>query len=428
MSAAIETATATALEERRRRAAAAWGGQPDLVLIGSGDPISIAGCGDQVYEFMAHPEYVYLTDDVEPGALLAFDPQSGWQHFVPPVTQAERVWEGLTQRAGTPLTELAGWLAARRGRPIVTLGARLPGVASDVTRTVESRRALAQVRRAKDAIEVERMRHAARATAVGYAAARPHIRTGNTERAIAIELEAGFRRGGGDRVAYGTIVGAGSNAAVLHFMPTARTLSANDVVLIDAGAEVRRYCADVTRTYPAGGAFEGFARDLFELVHAVERETLARCVVGSRWRDIHLAAALQILDGLARLGIVKGTADALLEQGVHTLFFPHGIGHMVGLGVRDVGPDLPRLAVQAPPHLMVRIDLTLEPGDTVTVEPGIYFIPALLDDTDKRREYVDAVHWSRVDALRSFGGIRIEDNVHVTAAGPEVLTEMIPVL
>jgi Xaa-Pro aminopeptidase len=248
-----------------------------------------------------------------------------------------------------------------------------------------------------------------------------------TERAVQVEIEAAFFRAGGDRTAYGTIVGTGSNAGVLHFTPGARAIGRDDVVLIDAGAEIRRYCADVTRTYPAGGAWGGFAKDLFDVVLATEREGVAGCVAGARWLDVHLAACRRILGGLRDLGLLNGEVDGLLEQGVNMLFFPHGVGHMVGLGVRDVGPDLPRLPADPKrPPVTLRIDLTLAPGDTVTVEPGVYFIPALLDDPARRERHKSAVNWTRVDALRSFGGIRLEDNVHVTPAGPENLTSAIP--
>jgi Xaa-Pro aminopeptidase len=241
-----------------------------------------------------------------------------------------------------------------------------------------------------------------------------------------VELEAEFFRRGGDRTAYGTIVGAGSNAAVLHFSPTDRVIEAGDVVLIDAGAEVGRYDSDITRTYRAGKP-DGFFRDLYQVVLGVEQRGVARCVAGAEWRDVHLAAAHEIAEGLIALGLLRGSASSIVDQDAHALFFPHGLGHLVGLGVRDASGYLPGRQRSTRPGLsMLRTDLPLQPGYVITVEPGIYFIRALLDDPERRAKYRDAVDWSRVDGLLDFGGIRIEDNAHVTQGEPEVLTQAVP--
>jgi Xaa-Pro aminopeptidase len=415
------------LEKRRERAAAAWSLTDEIVLVGAGEPLPIPGGADQTYPFIAHAEYLWLTDSECVGGVTAFDPQAGWVDFVPPVTEAERVWEGRTSAPGTPIQELPGWLQARRGRPVVNLGARLPGVATvPGGRTEELRDALMHARRPKDATELGRMRAAAAATAKGFEAARAMIRPGVSERAIQVELEAAFFRHGGDRTAYGTIVGAGSNSAVLHFSPSQRVVQDGDVVLIDAGAEVRRYASDITRTYRAGRP-GGFFRELYEVVLGVETRGVARCVAGAEWRDIHLQAGREIAAGLVALGILRGDPDALVEQDAHALFFPHGLGHLVGLGVRDASGYLPGRKRSTRPGLsMLRTDLPLQPGYVITVEPGIYFIPALLNHPERRARYRDAVAWDRVDALLGFGGIRIEDNCHVTTGEPEVLTAAVP--
>jgi Xaa-Pro aminopeptidase len=200
-----------------------------------------------------------------------------------------------------------------------------------------------------------------------------------------------------------------------------------DVVLVDAGAEVGRYTADVTRTYRLPGGEDGFFRSLHALVQSVERNAIDRCRPGAEWRDIHLAAAREISEGLVALGLLVGAPDSLLERDTPALFFPHGIGHMVGLGVRDASGYLPgRTRSDRPGLNMLRTDLPLEAGYVMTVEPGIYFIPALLQDPALRERHRDAVRWDRVDALMTFGGIRIEDDVLVTTSDPEVLTSAIP--
>ncbi|MBW7906612.1 MAG: aminopeptidase P family protein [Phycisphaerae bacterium] len=421
--------TSNHLTLRRRRAASAWrdaGLGDDLVLVGAGEPIGIPGGADQQFPFHTHAEYYWLTESECAGAVLTYDPAEGWTDFVPRVTDGERVWEGRTQAPGEPLENLPAWLAARRGRRWVMLGCPPAGAPFDAERAAPLRDALSHARRPKDQHELDRMRRAIAATAAGFRVAADMIRPGATERAIQIEMEAEFARRGGEGTAYGTIVGVGTNAAVLHFSPGARAVRAGDLVLIDAGAEVQRYAADVTRTFVAGPP-SAEQRALYELVLSVEQNGIRRCVAGAEWRDVHLAAAGEIAQGLVDFGLLRGGADSLVEQDAHALFFPHGLGHMVGLGVRDASGFLPGRTRSTRPGLAnLRMDLPLEPGYVVTVEPGIYFIAALLDNPDNRAKHRDTVNWELADRLRDFGGIRIEDNVLVTAEGPEVLTAAIP--
>jgi len=413
------------LEQRRARVASAWALTDEVILIGAGEPVSIPGGADQTYPFLAHSEYVWIADREVAGAVTAYDPKEGWTDFVPVVTEDERVWEGREQTPGVPLSELPAWLAARRGRPVIHLGSPLPG-APGGARVEELRTAMLHARRPKDDVELGRMRRAVTATVKGYEAAVAAIREGVSERAIQVELETGFFRGGGMRTAYGTIVGVGSNAAVLHFEPGERVAKKGDVVLIDAGAEVERYAADVTRTYRVGG-WDGFARDLYEMMLDVQVKAVNACRSGAEWRDVHLASAAGIAGGLAKLGILRGTAEGLVEQDVHALFYPHGLGHMVGLGVRDASGYLPGRQRSTRPGLsMLRTDLPLQPGYVITVEPGVYFIRALLTSKANREKHAKTVVWDRVDALLDFGGIRIEDNVLVTKGDPDILTSAIP--
>jgi Xaa-Pro aminopeptidase len=411
------------VEARRARVAQAWALRDEVVLIGAGDRILIPGTGDQTYPFLSHPEYFYLTDRECPGAALAFDPQDGWTDFVPDVSERERIWEAARQVEGTSIGLLGAWLAARRGRPVVALGCELPGLRSDAERTASLREKLSYVRRPKDEVELGRIRAAAAATAAGYARMPEVIRPGVTERAIAIEIECAFRRAGGDRTAYDTIVGSGPNSAVLHFAPSDREVAAGDLVLIDAAAGAGRYVCDVTRTFPATGAFTPEQGDIYELVRSVERRAIERCRAGAELADIHTEALRETGHGLAALGLVRGTPDDLIERGVTELFFPHGISHMVGLGVRDARGSYPgRTPSEKPGRKLQRTDLPLEPGHVLTIEPGIYFIPALLQNQERRAKLGDAVVWARVDPWCAQGGIRIEDTVHVTSGAPEVIT------
>ena len=417
------------LEARRRRATDALGLHDEILIIAAGEPVGIPGGMDQTYPFLAHAEYFWLTDREEPGGILAFDPKDGWVDFVPEVTERERIWEGREENEpGTvPTRDLPGWLAARRGRPIVPLGCELPGVRGDALRTAEARERFTHARRPKDEMEIARMREAIRATEAGYARLREVIRPGRTERELQIELEGAFYRAGADRTCYGSIVGSGTNAAVFHFTPGSRAAKPGELILVDAGAEVRRYGCDVTRTYPASGAFSTIQREIFEVVKRAEERAVAACAPGTETVDVHLGSCRDLVEGLVSLDLLRGTVDSLIERDAHLIFYPHGIGHMVGLGVRDASGALPgRPKRTEPAYKNQRTDFPLQPGYTMTIEPGIYFIPAILNDSNRRKRYPDCVNWEKAVSLIPLGGIRIEDNVLVTKDGRENLTASIP--
>lgn len=415
------------LQARRDKVAAAWDLDREVVLVASGEPVSVPGHGDQTYPFRPHSEYFYLADRERPGCVLAFDPHAGWVDFVPAVSEKERVWTGgQIPDEGVPASGLEEWLAARKGRPVALLGCPL-NVEHDEELGTRLREVLTHVRRPKDDVELERMRQAARATAAAYARLPELIRPGVTERSVQIELEAEFFRAGAQRTAYDTIVGSGPNAAVLHFSPTSRELREGELVLIDAGAEYDGYACDVTRTYPVGPRFSPEQRDLYAIVLAAQKRAVAGCRAGKEFRDLHIETAVDMTRGLVDFGLLRGEPESLVEQCAHYLFFPHGLGHMVGLGVRDASGRYPGRPKDERPHFeTLRLDLPLEPGYVVTIEPGLYFIPALLNDAERRQRYREQVDWDRVDRMLDFGGIRIEDNVLVTAGEPEVLTAAIP--
>lgn len=406
----------------------AWELVDEVVLVGAGEPIAVPGRGDITYPFRSHSEYFYLTDLNRPGGVLAFDPGEGWVHFRSPVTDEERLWTGAeeTNEDQPTVAELEPWIAARRGRSTAVLGCPPHGVSSEPRLSESLRLELSRIRRRKDAVELERMRVAAAATRVAFAAIEHHLDPGASEFEVRVDLEAAALRAGADAMAYDTIVASGPNSAVLHSAPTDRRLAAGDLVLIDAGGESRGYASDVTRTYAVGGRFTAETRDIYALVQEAQRAALALCEPGVEWREVHLAAALKIVGGLRDLGFLRGDPESLVESGASQLFFPHGVGHLVGLGVRDASDPLPERKELPPPFPNLRIDLPLEPRMVVTVEPGVYFIPALLNDPERRRIHRDAVAWDRVERMLGVGGVRIEDNALITDTGHESLTGEIP--
>ena len=407
------------IERRRAAAAAAWDVGDAIVLVAAGDEIPVPGRGDRTYPYRAHSEYLYLTDRERPGGVLAFDPGEGWIEFVVPVTADELLWTGLEgDREGVPegtrpRDELEGWLA---GRPVRRLGAT-----DDPDDAL--RNELIRVRRPKDDDELERMRIAAEATRAGFAELAAMVAPGRTERELQVALEAAFLRSGGDFLAFESIVAAGDHSAVLHFAPTLRELEAGQLLLVDAGAEYRGYASDVTRTYAVGGELDARQRIVWETVRRAGEAAIAACRPGVEWREVHRTAALVSAEGLVELGVLRGTPETLVESGAVTLFFPHGVGHMVGLGVRDAGYASDEAREPAPGLPRLRLDIPLQPRHAWTVEPGIYFVAPLLARHRDRRD----VDWDRVDDLLGFGGVRIEQNVLITEDGCDVLTAAIPV-
>ncbi len=415
------------LDTRRERAAAAWGLADEIVLVGAGEILLKPGFADATLPFRAHAEHFFLTDRDRPGAVLAFDPREGWTDFVPQVTEEDRVWTGEVENVGVPITDLGPWLAARSGRRVAALGCEVSGVTADSTLTAELREQLLAVRRPKGAEEIERICRACAATAAGFTRAVQTLRPGITERAIQIEMEADFFRHGAEGTAYDSIVGSGPHSAVFHISPTDRVVGAGEMVLIDAGAQVGGYAADVTRTYPVSGRFGAEQRALYAIVLEAEKKAVAKCWPGKEYREIHLECAVDLARGLVDFGLLRGDAESLVEQDAHALFFPHGVGHLVGLGVRDASGYLPGRERSTRPGLQyLRMDLPLGEGFVTTIEPGLYLVPALLRNRDNRERYRQEVDWDLVDRLVGLGGVRIEDDVLVTAGEPDVLTRAIP--
>lgn len=445
---------ADVLRARRRRVETEWSGVEfdGPVLIPASLPIPIDGT-DQFHEFHAHPEFQYLTGVAEPGAALTWEPDAGWTLFAPSLSVEDLVWmsappspEELASSTGVSRSvdrsELAGWLESRRGRDVALLGSRdieqraaeygvenwstLEAVV-DEDSTERLGKALAELRRAKDSVELDRMTRAVDAAVAGHLAAQRLARHGLTERALQIEMEAEFFRQGGARTAYGSIVGSGPNSAILHGTPGERIMSDGELVLIDAGAEIEGYASDVTRTFPVSAAFSGIQRDLYNVVLAAQQEAIAGASPGVEYKSLHLQASATITQGLVDAGILRGSVEDLVAADAHALFFSHGLGHMLGLSTHDCGGYLEgRVPEDRFGLAYLRADLPLAPGYVVTIEPGVYFVPALLNDPARRERYAEMVDWDVVDGMLDFGGIRIEDDVLITADGNEVMSDALP--
>jgi len=277
-------------------------------------------------------------------------------------------------------------------------------------------------RAVKTGYELECMRRASELGARGHQAALAVFRRGGSEYEAHMRyLEACAQRE--EEMPYNNIVAYNENAAVLHYQHLERTAPQSlHSFLIDAGAQYRGYASDITRTY---AGFSGRFADLVEAVDEAQQMLCAEIIPGRDYRDVHLSAHRLLGDVLQRIGLTKLPGQAALELGVSSVFFPHGIGHLLGLQVHDVGGvmgDVQGHERQRPEgHPYLRLTRILEPGVVVTVEPGIYLIDSLLAaaHADSRRAHID---WAVVEELKPFGGVRIEDNVATTATQPENLT------
>jgi Xaa-Pro dipeptidase len=277
-------------------------------------------------------------------------------------------------------------------------------------------------RAVKTAYELECMRRASDLGARGHRAALAAFRRGGSEYEAHMRyLEACAQRE--DEMPYNNIVAYNENSAVLHYQRLERTSpSSLRSFLIDAGAQYRGYASDITRTY---AAFPSRFADLVEAVDAAQRALCGEIVAGRDYRDVHLSAHRRLGEVMQGIGLTKISGQSALELGVTGVFFPHGIGHLLGLQVHDVGGVMgdaeghERRRPEGHPYL--RLTRMLEPGVVVTVEPGIYLIDSLLAaaHADSRRAHID---WTVVEELKPFGGVRIEDNVVTTASGPENMT------
>ena len=232
--------------------------------------------------------------------------------------------------------------------------------------------------------------------------------------------------------AYGSIVTV--HGEVLHNDRYHHPLRSTDLLLADVGAETATgWASDVTRTWATSGKFSPTQRDLYNVVLAAHDACIAAIRPGVEYREIHLLAGHTIAAGLVDLGILRGQPTDLVEQDAHALFFPHGVGHLLGLDVHDM-EDLGDLAGYAPGRTRsprfglgyLRLDRPLQSGMVVTIEPGFYQVPAILQDSERRKKYRDVVNWERLADFGDVRGIRIEDDVLVTETGSEVLTAELP--
>ena len=283
-----------------------------------------------------------------------------------------------------------GWLNAVRAQ--VRTGVTAPAAIQDVHALID------EMRLFKDEHELATMRRAAQISTAAHIRAMRMTKPGRAEHEVEAELIHEFRRCGAQAPAYTPIVAGGANACVLHYIQNDAVLKAGDLLLIDAGCELDGYASDITRTFPVNGKFTAVQRDVYQLVLAAQAAAIAAVRPDTPWNVPHDAAVRVLAQGLVDFGLCKGGVDQVVETGDYKRFYMHRTGHWLGLDVHDAG-DYKRDGQWR----------ELKPGMVLTVEPGCYIRPG---------EGVPA-HYANI-------GIRIEDDVLVTASGNEVLTHAAP--
>ncbi len=405
---------------------------PDAVAIVQGASL-VTRSADTQFPFRQDSDFWYLTGFGHPEATAVFRTTTKGPRFtlfVQPRDRAAETWTGhrpgtegaVSEYAaeeafecGTLLTALPDILAGARsiyhafGRR-AALDARLleieesfrmqsrRGVAP-AAGFVDPRSILHEMRITKSESELAIMRRAADISRDAHQRACGIIGPGRYEYEVEATLNAVFRGRGGSGPAYGSIVAGGANAAILHYVTNDRPLRGGDLVLIDAGAELDGYASDVTRTYPVNGRYEGAGKAIYEVVLAAQEAALSAAKPGVTLPEIHALTIRRLVEGMLSLGLLTGAVDDLISAEAYKPYYMHGTSHWLGLDVHDAGS----YTQQGQPR-------PLEPGMVFTVEPGIYVAP---DD-----EHAP-------EAFRGLG-VRIEDDVVITAGGHENLTRSIP--
>jgi Xaa-Pro aminopeptidase len=286
-------------------------------------------------------------------------------------------------------------------------------------RLIHDQGALSEIRRAI-ATTVEA--HLAGMKATAWAKSEAEIRAAMESRILANNMTC----------AYTSIVTV--HGEILHNDLYHHALRSQDLLLADVGAETALgWAADITRTWPVQGKFSPSQRDIYEVVLAAHDACIAKIKSDVEYRDLHLLAATVLAEGLVNLGILRGNPVSLVEQDAHSLFFPHGIGHLLGLDVHDM-EDLGDLAGYESGRTRsdrfglgyLRLDRPLRAGMVVTIEPGFYQVPAILNDPRRRDRYQQVVNWEQLAKFSDVRGIRIENDVWVTEQGAEVLSADLP--
>ncbi len=403
------------------------------------------------YPFRAESHFLYLVGRQIEGALLVFESGSYTLYLEPPDPDLE-LWHGKAPTLAEleadlslrvrPLAELgrlhfpsvlppqdeetAGWLTELFSRPVTAQGGgQLSGADAALADLMVEQRLV------HDAAALVQMRAAGSATAAAHLSGMAVTRRARFAREVRGAME-GELTARGLCPAYTSIVTV--YGEVLHAPQSTEALSPLDLLLCDVGGETPEgFAADVTRTWPVSGRFTRTQEELYQLVLSVQKTAISRVKPGVRFSHLHMNAVREMAAGLSDLGILRGSSDELFESGAAALFFPHGLGHLLGLDVHDMedlgdraGYDEISRRKEHPALCHLRLDRELRENMVVTIEPGFYRIPSLLSRARADLRLAHLVDFEVLSQFSDVRGIRIEDDVLVTREGAEVLSGEVP--
>ncbi len=389
---------------------------------------------DSNYRYRQDSDFYYLTGFDEPEAIAVIAPTKEHEYtlFVRPRDPEREIWDGYRAGVEGAMREYG----ADAAFPITEFREKLGDIINNTTNLyyrigvqgnteidemliaemrrmrilgrkainppqaiVDAGTILHEMRLIKSEEEIEIMQRAADIAAEAHVEAMKATRPGMKEYEIEALVEYIFRRSGAYAPAYTSIVGAGANATILHYIENNATLNDGELLLIDAGAEYRGYASDITRTFPINGRFTKAQRDIYDLVLETQMACVEMVRPGTSGDELKNHSIELLTEGMVRLGLLQGDPKKLIEEEKYKQFYMHGLGHFLGLDVHDVGR-----------YYHKDQSRRLEPGMVMTVEPGIYIAPDTKDIPDQYRGI----------------GVRIEDDVLVTQNGPRVLSNKVP--
>ena len=288
-------------------------------------------------------------------------------------------------------------------------------------------KAIIAQRSKKSPEEIKEINKAVNTSNEMHLAAMRHTREGLKESEVAGIIE-GIAISTGGNISYPVIYTV--NGQTLHNHATSNVMKKGQLVLCDAGAETAmHYAGDLTRTFPVEKKFTAVQKEVYEIVLGAEQAAAKALAPGKYFRDIHFLASEYLVEGLKQMGLMKGDSREAVQQGAHALFFPCGLGHMMGLDVHDM-EDLGEQYVGYTDELKkstafglksLRLGKALEPGFVLTVEPGIYFIPELIDRWQAEKKFTEFINYDKLVPFRNFGGARVEENFLITDSGYNLL-------
>ena len=294
-------------------------------------------------------------------------------------------------------------------------------------------KACVELRSIKESVEIEEMERQMSVAYKMHTTAMKMAQPGKTEQEITGAIE-GVSISGGGMVSFPVICSI--RGETLHNHYHGNKIKKYDLLLVDAGSEsTMHYATDHTRTIPVGGTFTKKQKEIYQIVLNANNAAINAAKPGVLYRDVHLLAATVITEGLKSIGLMKGDTETAVQEGAHALFFPHGLGHQLGLDVHDM-EDYNEKYVGYDDEIQrstqfglksLRLGKRLKTGFVITVEPGIYFIPALIDTWLKEKKFENFINYKKVELYREFGGVRLEDDILITDTGSRILGDRIPI-